>query len=418
MPKIIVSSALTFLDTTDHNQLSAYLTSNFATVQTCTSDREVYSPSWADTPLEIQLHAFYDGVEMAEEKLIGKVTWYYKDGNQDQVKIENNNTAYSTSVAKLTVKENVLKTCESDTITFLCEVKLNDVDVMTVQMTYTLISDTKSVSFYLGMPDGDTFTNQEGTRAIIAYAYHGVEEIKASTAEEIEAETGGTIDSDTATFTWYQYDTNGNWIPDEDDVTNDNPKELIVQGRTVINVASFKCVMKYKGVEYIGVATVRDISDTYISEIFTIGGDVFKNGIGGSAAYVIVRKNGQAVDPSGSSEAQVANEVDPLKGPISSINAKPAYKEGGFWYGIDDDNDRIIHYCCRSNSGPWEPMPSGETIEQDLVYEWTLMDKYGNPKNFYNRERTKTGKVIYVSCNDIEDTGTVQCAVSQKQIKE
>lgn len=391
MSKLIVSSALTFLDTTDHNQLSAYLTSNFATVQTCTSDREVYSPSWADTHLEIQLHALYDGVEMAEEKLIGKVAWYYKDGNADQVKIENNNTDYSASITKLTVKENVLKNCESDTITFLCEVKLNDVDVMTVQMTYTLISDTKAVSFYLGMPDGDTFTNQTGKRKIIAYAHHGVEEIQAGDS--------GDIDSDTATFIWEKYNSNGTWelITDKDK----DPKVLTIKGISVLNVASFKCTMTYKGVEYIGVATVRDITDTYISEIFTIGGDVFKNGIGGSAAYVLVRKNGQADE-----------EDDPLAGEISTTAG--AAQEEDYWYQIDHDNDQIIYRQFLSNS--WHSVTE---IPQKYVYEWTLMDKNGNKKQFVSNTNTddkytKTGKVIYVSCHDIDDTGTVQCVVSSK----
>jgi hypothetical protein len=263
------------------------------------------------------------------------------------------------------------------------------------------------------MPDGDTFTNQTGTRKIIAYAYRGVEEIKAGSS--------GTIDSDTATFEWYQYDTNGNWVPDEDDVADDNPKQLTVEGSTVINIASFKCVMTYKGVEYIGVATVRDITDTYISEIFTIGGDVFKNGIGGSAAYILVRKNGQAVEQAASGEAQVSNERDPLKGPVSPLGAQPAYKKDGVWYAIDNEYDCILHYRCTSTWGPWEQMPAGETIEQELEYKWTLMDKNGHPKNFYDGTNTgvpyKTGKVIYVSCSDIDDTGTVQCVVSEKTTK-
>lgn len=400
MPKIIVSSALTFLDTTDHNQLSAYLTSNFATVQTCTSDREVYSPSWADTPLEIQLHAFYDGIEMSEEKLTGKVTWYYKDGNKDQIKIENN-TDYSVSTTKLTVKSNVLKNCESDTITFLCEAKLNEVDVMTVQMTYTLISDTKAVSFYLGMPEGDTFTNQTGTRAIIAYAHRGVEEIAAGTTDD----DAGEIDSDKALFTWEKYNASGAWEPITD--KDSDPKTLTIYGTSVTNVASFKCTMKYKGVEYIGVATVRDITDTYISEIFTIGGDVFKNGIGGSAAYVIVRKNGQTTDENG----HLNDEDDPLKGAVAV--AEPASNvDGNYFYYVDHDEYAIVLKYW-SGSG-WNK--SNEKIEdiQKYVYTWTLMDKNGNAKNFSNGSSAKTGKVIYVSCQDIDDTGTVQCTVSPK----
>jgi hypothetical protein len=388
MPKIIVSSALTFLDTTDQNQLSAYLTSNFATVQTCTSDREVYSPDWEKTPLEIQLHAFYDGADYNDKLESGQITWFVKDGNQDANKIANGGNYNIIDHTKLIVQKNVLKDCTSDTVTFICEVTLNEVDVMTVQMTYTLISDTKAVSFYLGMPDGDTFTNQTGTRQIIAYAHRGVEEIQAGTS--------GTIDSETATFVWYKYNTSGEWEVDTDDVDDHDSKKLTIQGTSVTNIASFKCVMTYKGVEYIGVATVRDITDTYISEIFTIGGDVFKNGIGGSAAYILVRKNGQADE-----------EVDPLVGEISTTNG--AANNGDYWYQIDHDNDQIIYK--QYQSGSWRTISS---IPQELVYTWTLMDKEGNAKNFSNGSSTKTGKVIYVSCSDIDDTGTVQCVVSSK----
>lgn len=408
MPTII-SSALTFLDTTDQNQLSAYLTSNFATVQTCTSDKKVYSPSWESTPLEIQLHALYDGLDLNADKLKGKVTWSYMDGNEDAVKIFTDDKYDITDYMKLIVKKNVLQNCNSDTITFICEIKYSKVDVMTVQMTYTLISDAKAVSFYLGMPGGDTFTNQLGTREIIAYAYRGV--------EEIEAGGSGDIDSDTAKFTWYKYNDDGDWEPDTDDVDDDDPKRLTIQGTSVTNIASFKCVMKYKGVEYIGVATVRDISDTYISEIFTIGGDVFKNGIGGSAAYVIVRKNGQATEQVNAgaenpTNAIVDNEIDPLKGDISV--AEPVTKKGGFWYKINNKEDKIEHYYCDSDYGPWKAMQSNETISQDLEYEWTLMDENGHEKLFSDGSEKKTGKVIYVSCNDIDNKGTVQCAVFEK----
>lgn len=385
---IIVSSALTFLDTTDQNQLSAYLTSNFATVQTCTSDKSVYSPSWKDDNLELQLHALYDGKDMSADKLEGKVTWFYKDGNKDEVQIADNDYYTISAWTKLIVKDNVIKDCDSDTITFICKVKLNDVDTMTVQMTYTLISDTKAVSFYLGMPDGDTFTNQTGTREIIAYAYRGVDEIKAG--------NNGTIDSDTATFVWYKYNTKGEWEVDTDDVDDNDSKKLTIQGTSVINIASFKCVMTYKGVEYIGVATVRDITDTYISEIFTIGGDVFKNGIGGSAAYVIVRKNGQADE-----------EVDPLNGEISETAG--AASSGDYWYQIDHQHDKIIY---NQYTTKWQTVSD---IPQDLVYTWTLMDKDGHTKPFKDKSYEKTGKVIYVSCDDIDDTGTVQCVVSIKE---
>ena len=178
----IISSALTFLDTTDQNQLSAYLTSNFAVVQTCTSDKQVFSPDWAATPLELQLHAIYDGVDMKAENLDGKIKWYYQKGSEVSRTQIANSSSYSISDygTKLSVKDNVLSTLKIGSITFICEIQLDEegIDIATVQMTYTLISDTKAVSFYVGTPGGNMFHNQEGTLEIIAYAHYGVDVIE------------------------------------------------------------------------------------------------------------------------------------------------------------------------------------------------------------------------------------------------
>ena len=389
----IISSALTFLDTTDQNQLSAYLTSNFAVVQTCTSDKQVFSPDWAATPLELQLHAIYDGVDMKAENLDGKIKWYYQKGSEVSRTQIANSSSYNISDygTKLSVKDNVLSTLKIGSITFICEIQLDEegIDIATVQMTYTLISDTKAVSFYVGTPGGNMFHNQEGTLEIIAYAHYGVDVIEAGTDAN-----AGTMNSDKAKFKWEKYTASGTWETDDDDVTDGDPKKLTIQGTSVLNVATFKCTMTYKGVDYVGVATVQDITDTYISEILTVGGNIFKNGTGGSAAYVMVRINGQD------------DEVDPIKGTLG-VNAPSSYKTGDYWWKINHTNDRIDQQQ-RSSSG-WV----STTIPQDLVYTWTLMDDKGNVKNFHDGSSSKTGKVIYVSCDDIDSTGTVQCVVSK-----
>lgn len=393
----IISSALTFLDTTDQNQLSAYLTSNFAVVQTCTSDKQVFSPDWSTTPLELQLHAIYDGVDMKAENLDGKIRWYYQKGNEVSRTQIANSSPYSISDygTKLSVNNNVLSTLKVDSITFICEILLNDVDIATVQMTYTLISDTKAVSFYVGTPGGNMFHNQEGTLEIIAYAHYGVDVIEAGTDA-----IAGTMNSDKAKFKWEKYivekDEYGNIVVKWEEITDTDglPDQLTIKGDTVLNVATFKCTMTYKGVDYVGVATVQDITDTYISEILTVGGNIFKNGTGGSAAYVMVRINGQD------------DEVDPIKGTLG-VNAPSSYKTGDYWWKIDHTNDRIIQQ--KYNDSSWV----NTTIPQELVYTWTLMDNEGHAKNFHDGSSSKTGKVIYVSCNDIDSTGTVQCVVSK-----
>ena len=388
----IISSALTFLDTTDHNQLSAYLTSNFAVVQTCTSDKTVYSPDWSLNHLVLQLHAIYDGENMNSNELDGKVKWFYKEGNEvNKTQINNDNAYEITSYGtELHVKDNVLSTFSSDSVTFICEIQLDEegIDIATVQMTYTLISDTKAVSFYVGTPGGNMFHNQEGTLEVIAYAHYGTEVIEAGTDED-----AGKINSEKAKFKWEKYTTGGAWEVVTD--SNEDPTQLTIKGEDVLNVATFKCTMRYKDVEYIGVATVQDITDTYISEILTVGGNVFKNGTGGSAAYVVVRINGQD------------KEVDPLKGDIG-VNAPSSPKSGDLWYQIDKEKGQIVHQ--KYNGFDWV----SQIIEHEFDYMWTLRDQDGVEKPFSNRAYAQKGKVIYVSCADIDSTGTVQCTVFKK----
>ena len=68
----ITSSPITFLDLTDQQQLSAYLTSNLSTVQFRGSDDQTYNPSWEETNLVITLHAFLKGMLFGIEKSRGR----------------------------------------------------------------------------------------------------------------------------------------------------------------------------------------------------------------------------------------------------------------------------------------------------------------------------------------------------------
>lgn len=364
----IASSALTFLDTTDHNQLSAYLSSNLSTVQTCTSNGQVYNPSWSSaTPLKIQLHAFLNQTEIDYTDTNSyTITWYVQDGSNDMTEITNNKNK-----SELTIITNTLGMSESGMLTYWCRVELDEVNFVESQITYTLIGEAKTVVFSVYAPNGNIFLNQSGTLLLATNKYYGANEI-----------TNG------ATFQWYKYE-NTDWIA----ISEAFKDTLTVSGSDVVNIASYKCVMKYNSVDYVGVITIQDKSDPYISEIYTIGGNIFKNGIGGSAAYIIVRSNGQ--------------EVDELAGPISA--AEPSSPVAGdYWYQIDNNNDTII--TKRYNGNTWATY----NIPQELTYTWTLMDKDGNDIAFSDGSEAKTGKVIYMSCSDIDETGTLQCDVSMK----
>ena len=363
----ITSSAITFLDITDQQQLSAYLTSNLSTIQVRTADGNAYTPSWVDTPLVIQLHAFLNQTEIDYTDSSYTFTWSVKDGNADERPIDGANGR------ELTINTNALGNSTSGMLTYICNVVHNGATTVTAHITYTLVGEIKSVVFSVYAPDGTIFVNQTGTLTLATEKYHGQNPI-----------TSG------ATYQWYKYES-ARWIPIQDAI-NDT---LSVDGKDVFNTASYKCVMTYDGVEYTDIITLEDKSDIYTSEMLTIGGNIFKNGIGGSAAYMVVRKNG--------------TEIDPLAGVIS-VSEPSTPQVGEYWYCIDSDND-VIMQKQYSESG-W--VDEGINIPQTLTYTWSLMDKNGNLVTFRDNDATKTGKVIYISCADINDTSTLCCEVTME----
>lgn len=372
---IFASSAITILDTTDQNQLSAYLTSNLPTVQTCTSNGAVYTPSWSATPLEITLHAFWGQSEINDFSKY-TITWHVQDGTNDKTQIISN-----ANKKTLKITTNDLSLSQSGMLTYWCRIALDEVNFIETRMSYTLLTEATAVTFYVHTPNGNTFQNQEGQLVLATEKYCGVNKI-----------TSG------ATFKWYKYE-NTDW----QSISGAQSDSLTVSGSDVLNIASYKCIMTYQGVEYIGVATLQDKSDLYVSEIYTVGGNIFKNGVGGCAAYVIVRSNGK--------------EVDPLLGPVSAT-APSNPQPGDFWYKIDNSSKKIIQQRRKSDGTKWYTMNDTteyKEIPQELNYTWTLIDQNGNDIAFSNESETKTGKVIYISCADIHDIGTVQCDVSTKE---
>lgn len=227
---------------------------------------------------------------------------------------------------------------------------------------------TSPVTFMVWAPNGDVFSNQTGTLSLQALAYQGATDITGS-----------------ASFQWYKYTSNG-YVK----INSAKSSEYNVNGADVINIQTYKCVMTYNGQDYSGVYTLEDKSDTYISEMLTIGGTTFKNGQGGSMVYVVVRANGA--------------EKDAI--PVS-VAAPSGQSNGSYWWKVENNSATLMKY----NGTEWT-----ETSDDPHVfnYTWSLMDKDGNSVAFNDESTTKTGKVIYLSCNDIYSIGTLQCDVTEK----
>ena len=221
-----------------------------------------------------------------------------------------------------------------------------------------------AVVFSIYAPNGTVVQNQSGSLTLATSAYSGATPIS------------------TATYQWAKYE-DGKWV----NISNATASTLTVAGADIVNIQSYRCTMTYGGQQYTDVITVEDKSDPYVSEMLSIGGFTVKNNLGGVVPYVIVRTNRQ--------------EVDPLLGSISET-APSSPASGAFWYKVDHTAKTVT--LMKYNGETW----AAATEKQELTYTWYMQDKDGQ-----SVEYEKTGKVIYLSAEDIDSLVTLQCDVSK-----
>lgn len=287
----------------------------------------------------------------------------------------------------VTVKSNTAATASaagSVVLTFAANATLGGASVLngTIDLTFAISGKsvvkkfawTKSnrgsngasaVVFSIYAPNGTVVLNQSGSLVLATSAYSGATEIT----------TG-------ATYQWAKY-TGGKWT----NISNATSDTLTVSGTDIVNIQSYRCIMTYDGKSYTDVITVEDKSDPYVSEMLSIGGFTVKNSIGGLVPYVIVRTN--------------QKEVDALLGSISET-APSAPSAGALWYKIDHSAKAVT--LMKYNGTAW----AAATEKQELTYTWYKQDKDGKEAAF-----GKTGKVIYLSAEDIDSIATLQCDVSK-----
>ena len=295
--------------------------------------------------------------------------------------------AVGTLPSGVTTKSNTAATASASgsvVLTFAANVTLGGASVMngTIDLTFTISGKSvvkkfgwsKSVKgntganaivFSVYAPNGTVVQNQSGTLTLATAAYNGSTEI-----------TSG------ATYQWAKY-VSGNWR----NISGATSATYTVSGADIVNIQSYRCTMTYNGKSYVDVITVEDKSDPYVSEMLSIGGFTVKNNLGGVVPYVIVRTNQQ--------------EVDALKGAISET-APSSPASGAFWYKIDHTAKTVT--LMKYNGSAW----AAATETQELTYTWYKQDKDGNAAAF-----DKTGKVIYLSADEIDSLATLQCDVSK-----
>ena len=295
--------------------------------------------------------------------------------------------AVGTLPSGVTTKSNTAATASaagSVVLTFAANGTLGGASVMngTIDLTFTISGKSvvkkfgwsKSVKgntganaivFSVYAPNGTVVQNQSGTLTLATAAYNGSTEITSGAA-----------------YQWAKY-VSGNW----QDISGATSATYTVSGADIVNIQSYRCTMTYNSKAYVDVITVEDKSDPYVSEMLSIGGFTVKNNLGGVVPYVIVRTNQQ--------------EVDALKGAISET-APSSPASGAFWYKIDHTAKTVT--LMKYSGSAW----AAATETQELTYTWYKQDKDGNAAAF-----DKTGKVIYLSADEIDSLATLQCDVSK-----
>ncbi len=295
--------------------------------------------------------------------------------------------AVGTLPSGVTTKSNTAATASASgsvVLTFAANGTLGGASVMngTIDLTFTISGKSvvkkfgwsKSVKgntganaivFSVYAPNGTVVQNQSGTLTLATAAYNGSTAITSGAA-----------------YQWAKY-VSGNW----QDISGATSATYTVSGADIVNIQSYRCTMTYNSKAYVDVITVEDKSDPYVSEMLSIGGFTVKNNLGGVVPYVIVRTNQQ--------------EVDALKGAISET-APSSPASGAFWYKIDHTAKTVT--LMKYNGSAW----AAATETQELTYTWYKQDKDGNAAAF-----DKTGKVIYLSADEIDSLATLQCDVSK-----
>lgn len=231
-------------------------------------------------------------------------------------------------------------------------------------------SGASSVLLTTYTPNGNVIQNGVGSVLIQSVAYEGT-----------------TVISSGATYSWKKY-VDGKWTTMEGKTTD----SITVTASDIINISSFECDMLYKDKTYKSVVTVIDKTDPCVSEMVPISGTTFKNGLGGTAIYVIVRRSG--------------TELDPLKGKVSTVApASPA--NNSYWWKVDEEAKECT--LMKYSGSTWTAV-TATADKQSLTYTWYKRGKTGETETF-----NKEGKVIYFSAEEVDSIATLQCDVSDNK---
>lgn len=243
MSKTVISSSLTFMDTTDDQKLDIYISSNHPTVQIFNSTTNLYTPDWSATNLQLNAYVYANYDDITTNSQI-KLNWYEKSGATETLVGSGTSLAISTNALS-----------DKSVITYLCRVEYQGIQA-SQSITFSSISagingadgapGNDAVTFQVYSNNGYAISTNIPVVTLQTFAYIGDVEITAG-----------------AIYQWYLYNTSG-WSA----IANATKAYLDVSREDVSFSRSYMCKMIFGGVEYTGVVTVDDMNDE--NKVFTV----------------------------------------------------------------------------------------------------------------------------------------------------
>lgn len=274
MATILTSSQQTFVDITDQQKLSAYITSNLPKTQS--EDPNVlpheYAPSWASTNLVLTPVLFLDQTNVSPTASGVTISWKRKDG----VSAETNLTTGETvNKGILTVNANKLAESSSGMITYICYISYYDSETkntinITSDITYTLVKNASNAR--LCYVTSDTYVFKYDTTSTLVGAS------QATLTAQVQGVTIGK---------WQYKNSSGSWAdyPSTSDNTSITGGTLVVKPTHAVfndNVAQIRVI-----------TSDTDVYDTItISKLYDgAKGDKGATGSAGSGGLSVVLGN-------------------------------------------------------------------------------------------------------------------------------
>lgn len=248
-------------------------------------------------------------------------------------------------------------------------------------------SGENAIVFSLYAPKGSTFMNQEGSLPVVAQVYDGATPLVTyDAATDTATVTHGDSSTTNPTFAWAKYES-GSWV----DVAGTTPV-LVVAGSSVTNLGSYRCTMTYNGKTYTDILTLVDKTDSYVAEIESTGGDIFKNTQGVSFLICRLFQNGK--------------ETDAVKGANYVVDTAdvPSPSANTFAYVVGTAPNTVLK---KYSGSAWADASAAE--QNTHTYKWYRRDKDG--ASLDDGAVFATGKVIYVTGQDVDTKTTFICEV-------